>query len=93
MTEHCQQTQRDCPWDKEMIIQHGELLEGLRGINKMVEAGFDGIHKRLDTQNGRIAKSETNIEELSRWRWKLAGGLSVGFAIVLAILKWAGVSI
>jgi hypothetical protein len=76
MTEHCNESQRECPWNREMIVEHGKLLEGLETLKRDIGVGFTGVNARLDKQNGRIGK-------LENWRWYLMGA----FGAVLVILK------
>lgn len=41
-----------------------EIIDRLARIEQRVTDGFDGVHKRQDFANGRIAKTECEIQKL-----------------------------
>lgn len=51
----------------------------LVAIEKKVDDGFDGVHKRQDTTNG-------NVQELKEWKSFTKGALAVITTLIIPIL-------
>lgn len=55
-----------------------ETLTALvEGIDKKIDEGFDGVHKRQDKTNGNIVENRKSITSLKVWRGFITGGLTI----------------
>lgn len=41
-----------------------DLELALRGINRAMDIGFDGVHQRLDRLNGRVDRNEDRLNKI-----------------------------
>lgn len=70
-------------------VTNALLSQKLEDLTKAVSEGFDGVHKRQDTTNGRIGTAEKDILLLQAAKWYergLAGLLTVLVGIVVYFL-------
>jgi hypothetical protein len=58
----------------------------IEDLQKTMESGFRGVHKRQDTTNGNVIKNRAEIEELKKWRSFIMGGLAVLTLLFVPIL-------
>jgi len=64
-------------------------------LSKLMQEGFDGVHHRLDTLNGRTRQCESELAVLkdrSPGRSASVAGGAVSGAVILIwqLLEWAG---
>jgi hypothetical protein len=72
MTERCQTSERDCPFD---AVKWGQMIEKLDNIH----ADVLETKVKVEKQNGRVRK-------LENWRWYLLGAFAATL-FILKILK------
>jgi hypothetical protein len=75
-------------------ISREEFVSYISLLQKSVDEGFAGVHRRQDATNGRIGKAEDRIlaleglgVKMGQIKGKLAGAAGTG-ATVLALIKW-----
>lgn len=52
-------------------VSWGDTRRNIKANSDLTAAGFDGVHRRLDTQNGRISKAEDRLQQLGERTAKL----------------------
>jgi hypothetical protein len=75
-------------------VSRDEFVSYMDLLKSKIDDGFQGVHRRQDTTNGRIGKAEDRILQLEglgvkmgQIKGKLAGAAGAG-ATVLGLIKW-----
>ena len=57
--------------------EHNLIIKMIDNLSKTMGTGFDGVHNRQDTANGRTLRAEKDIDKLKKWRYYIGGGIAV----------------
>lgn len=64
-----------------------ELHEKISALSGKVEEGFDGIHKRQDTTNGKVLRNADKIEKVEKKQAGLVAKVSMITTFVVTAIS------